>query len=1152
MNRLKLRILSAVLVFTFVLGVDLAYAQITPSADAYTNTVDPTTNYGAKILLDVDAATQTTYIQFNLGSIPATYTSADITKATLKLYVNTVSTAGSFNVDYVNGTWAESTITSSLAPALGTTIAASVPITTADKNQFILIDVTAAVQAWLSGTSNDGIALVANGTFNATFDSKESTSTSHAPELDVVFAGGGTLTGVTTASGSGLTGGGTSGTLNLGLLTTCASGQVLEWNGSAWACATASGAGTITGVTTSTTSGLSGGGTSGTLALQVNPAVVPLLAAANSFTGNQTVNGNLSATGTVSGGSFQIGSNLFAYGSYANGNALLGFAGNSTMAGTYNTAVGYQALFSNTGNENTASGFQALFANTTGNGNTAYGWSALYANTASVGNTAVGQGALENNAGTAAEGGGNTAVGDLALRNNTTGGANTAIGYYAGQTADSSSVTGSKDTLLGTSAALSTGTWSNATAIGANAEVAANNALVLGSIAGTNGATNSTSVGIGTTAPAYTLDVHGTGNFTGAVNFTGPVTFSSTDTSTGEVQGAVVNATTGFDIGGVSFATGSAANGTVSLGFSAGQAGTDNTASGTGALKNNTGPYNTANGYQALFSDTSGGYNTAVGYQALYANTTTSGNVAVGFAAAQNNAANYNTAVGDSALINNTTGTNNTALGISAGPSAGNFTNTTAIGSNAVVSESNAVVLGCVANQNSCPATPINVGIGTPTPAYTLDVHGTGNFTAASGNALSATSSNASGEAIYALNSATTGTNFGVFAVGTSPNSTGVAGTGGYFGVEGDTSSTAAGAAGVVGQANANGQTEGVYGLNLSTASGAVGVAGTASGLSGQTIGVYGVNSSTTDGAAAVLGTALGNSGNTLGVYGKTISSTGIGVYGVGVSPSAIGSVIDRYPTAVGVWGDTSQTTLGGDAAAGVGVAGTADNAAAGYFVNNSNQTPTLIIGNSGSGGTGGVVTQSARLLEAYGESTGKGCTMDVSGTLNCEGTVTAIVPTNSGASKVSLYAVQSPENWFEDFGSGTLSNGAATIALDPTFTQTVNTGTEYHVFLTPNGDSNGLYVSQKTATSFEVREQGGGRSSIAFDYRIVAKRSGYENVRLTDVTEQYQKMAEQRELRRGRTGQRPVRPSAAPLAIPVRQIPLLRAAAQPKTTQHE
>jgi len=45
------------------------------------------------------------------------------------------------------------------------------------------------------------------------------------------FPGTGTLTGVTTSSGSGLSGGGTGGTLNLSLLKTCATNQLLQWNG---------------------------------------------------------------------------------------------------------------------------------------------------------------------------------------------------------------------------------------------------------------------------------------------------------------------------------------------------------------------------------------------------------------------------------------------------------------------------------------------------------------------------------------------------------------------------------------------------------------------------------------------------------------------------------------------------------------------------------------------------------------------------------------------------------------------------------------------------------------------------------------------------------------------------------------------------------
>jgi TGF-beta propeptide len=217
-RKFQLRTLST-LCLLILFAALTSQAQITPSQDAYTNSAAPTTNYGAKTLLDVDGATQITYIQFNLSSIPA---DASVSQATLKLYVNAVSTAGSFNVDYVNGTWSEGAITYDMAPALGAAIASNVSITTADKNQYILINITPAVQTWLSGAGNDGIALVANNSFNVSFDSKENTKTSHPPELDIAYAGGdGTITGVTTASGSGLMGDGTSGTLSLSLTSAC-------------------------------------------------------------------------------------------------------------------------------------------------------------------------------------------------------------------------------------------------------------------------------------------------------------------------------------------------------------------------------------------------------------------------------------------------------------------------------------------------------------------------------------------------------------------------------------------------------------------------------------------------------------------------------------------------------------------------------------------------------------------------------------------------------------------------------------------------------------------------------------------------------------------------------------------------------------------
>lgn len=75
--------------------------------------------------------------------------------------------------------------------------------------------------------------------------------------------GSGTIVGATTGGGLALTGN------TLGLLQTCANGQVESWNGTSWVCTTVAGTGTITGVTTALGSGLIGGGTSGTLNVQL-------------------------------------------------------------------------------------------------------------------------------------------------------------------------------------------------------------------------------------------------------------------------------------------------------------------------------------------------------------------------------------------------------------------------------------------------------------------------------------------------------------------------------------------------------------------------------------------------------------------------------------------------------------------------------------------------------------------------------------------------------------------------------------------------------------------------------------------------------------------------------------------------------------------
>jgi hypothetical protein len=181
----------AIVIFTLLLILP-SHAQFTPAEDAYVNAASPATNYGSATTLNISSGSQTSYIQFDLSAVPSTYTGAQVAKATLKLFVNSVSTAGNFNIDLVAGSWTEKTITYDLQPAIGSTIASAVPLTSANKLNYIDVDITSTVQAWLNGTEpNDGIALVANSPLVASFTTKENTSTSHPPELDIVFLGSG-------------------------------------------------------------------------------------------------------------------------------------------------------------------------------------------------------------------------------------------------------------------------------------------------------------------------------------------------------------------------------------------------------------------------------------------------------------------------------------------------------------------------------------------------------------------------------------------------------------------------------------------------------------------------------------------------------------------------------------------------------------------------------------------------------------------------------------------------------------------------------------------------------------------------------------------------------------------------------------------------
>lgn len=198
---------------------------------------------------------------------------------------------------------------------------------------------------------------------------------------------------------------------------------------------------------------------------------------------------------------------------------------------------------------------------------------------------------------------------------------------------------------------------------------------------------------------ALSLDTSKVPLLSASNTFTGNQAVVGNLSSNGQVSGSVVNALTSFNLAGNPFAFGSMNTANAFLGFAGNQT--------------MTGGDNVATGQVALLNNTTGGSNSADGVGTLKANTTGSNNSALGFFA----------------LSNNLTGSNNTALGANAGPDSSHpaLTNATAIGANAQVTVSNALVLGSINGVNGATADTV-VGIGTTAPTAKLDVRGTANF----------------------------------------------------------------------------------------------------------------------------------------------------------------------------------------------------------------------------------------------------------------------------------------------------------------------------------------------------------------------------------------------------------------------------------------
>jgi hypothetical protein len=312
------------------------------------------------------------------------------------------------------------------------------------------------------------------------------------------------------------------------------------------------------------------------------------------------------------------------------------------------------------------------------------------------------------------------------------------------------------------------------------------------------------------------------------------------------------------------------------------------------------------------------------------------------------------------------------------------------------------------------------------------------------------------------------------------------------------------------------GQGIGVHGIGGPGAGGFAGpgVMGTGgeAGNGRQGVGVYGRGDPAVFGFSTTVG--VDGFGVVTGVSGEALTSGGVGVRGRCDGDGAFGVVgAARAGSGVAGRGRTGVVGVTPDqpgGAIGAGVVGTAAGPGTGVRGETSNGT-----GVDGYSITGTGVAGRGGHMGVYAEAVGGGNpvwlgTPDlagdfhggvlVRGDLTVLGDKAAAVPLPDGTLG-RLYALEAPESWFEDFGSGALTGGAAAVALDRDFAAVVRPDPEgYRVFLTPRGDCNGLYVSQQGPAGFEVRELRGGTSGVAFDYRVVARRKDRPGPRLERV----------------------------------------------------
>lgn len=686
---------SAQLLLLTCLASGSLAAQAPPSADTFTNNSTPRTNYGGWPQLAVTSGA-TTFIQFNLAGVPA---NATVSKATLRLYVDAVTAAGTFDVYEVNTPWTEGSLnfTNAPTPGLSATGSHATSISNASVNQFVLVDVTTLVQYWVNGTvANNGVALkltTPSGGFS--FDSKESPLTSHEPELEITLAEPGPQgpQGPQGPAGSqgaqGVQGPagpqGVSGNLIPGSPYYVQNGTATQTGASFNIDGSGSVGGTLSGSLVNSTGGYQIGGVT---QLSFSPTLNNLFlgpAGNASLTGgsNQII-GNSAGLALTSGNSdVFLGSYAGESTTTGNGDVYIGLAsGQTNTTGAFNTFLGAQTgPFSSTGGYNTFTGFNAGFSNTTGANNTYLGSQSAASATTANHNTFVGFNSGFYNT----TGSGNLFLGDSAGTFNTTGTNNVYVAHAGVGTENNTTRIGSAQTnafiagIYGASVSSGQPVYVDSTGhlgTGGGSSVLSFNGRS-GAIVPAAGDYNFSQLS-GTLAPAQL-----TGTYDQPLTLSNTANvYSGTGLNvSGTVAGGLVNSTGGYQINGATVLNQDALNNTI-IGISSGSSkatGGDSQFIGRGSGT----------------AITSGNADVFLGSSTGASTTTGNGDVYLGWTSgAYGTTAAYNTFVGAQSGFYNTTGNLNVYLGFSAGINNTSGSGNIYLGHNGVDGESNTIRIG--------------------------------------------------------------------------------------------------------------------------------------------------------------------------------------------------------------------------------------------------------------------------------------------------------------------------------------------------------------------------------------------------------------------------------------------------------------------------